>query len=626
MSLGSALATAISGLRANQTALSIVSSNVANSQTPGYVTRSVNQIETSTGDSGASVSVVGVNRQVDQFVQTQLRSETSGGAYADQIASVLNQLQSVYGTPGDSGSLETAFSNFTKAVQSLSANSGSPSAQVSALTAAQSLAQQLNTTTQGIQTLRSNAEQDLGISVGQANAALTRIAQLNTQLRGLPPDDPFAPTLQDQRDSAIDQLSKLIDIRVSTDNTGQATIYTTNGVELVGAEASQLIFNSKGTLDASSQWNADPTKSTAGSLTAKLANGATIDLIGTHSISSGQIAADLTLRDKTLVQAQAQLDQLAASISSALSDKTTAGTAAPASLAPKAGFDLDLSNVLPGNAVNFTYTDSANVQHQVSIVRVDDPAALPLANTGTNPNNRVIGVDFSGGLSSVVAQLNGAFFGANLQFSNPGAPSSTLRLVDNGAGGATVNAASTTTTVSSLTSGNAQLPLFTDGNSLYTGGITASGSQQTGLAGRITVNSALLGDPSKLSVFSTSPATQAGDTTRTDFIFSQLTAGKFTYSPQTGLGSAATPFNGTLSSFMQQFLSFQANAATAATQLQQGQDVVVNNLQQKLKNGSGVNIDTELASLIALQNTYAANAHVMSAVQTMMTTLLQIQV
>jgi flagellar hook-associated protein 1 len=624
MSLGSALATAISGLRANQAALSIVSSNVANSQTPGYVTRSVNQVETSTGDSGASVSVVGVNRQVDQFVQTQLRSETSGGAYADQIASVLNQLQSVYGTPGDSGSLETAFSNFTTAVQSLSANSGSPSAQVSTLTAAQSLAQQLNTTTQGIQTLRSNAEQDIGISVGQANAALTQIAQLNTQLQGLPPNDPVAPTLQDQRDTAIDQLSKLIDIRVSTGNTGQTTIYTANGVELVGAQASTLGFNSQGTLNANSQWNANPAKSTAGTLTVKLANGATIDLIATNSINSGQIAADLALRDKTLVQAQAQVDQLAASISSALSDKTTAGTAAPATLAPKAGFDLDLSNVSPGNTVNFTYTDSANTQHQVSIVRVDDPAALPLANTGTNPNNQVIGVNFSGGLPAVVAQLNSAFGAANLQFSNPSG--STLRVVDNGTGTAKVNAASVTTTVSSLTSGSAQLPLFTDGNSLYTGSITASGSQQTGLAGRITVNAALLADPSKLTVFNTSPPTPAGNTTRTDFIFSQLTSGTFTYSPQTGVGSAATPFKGTLTSFTQQFLSQQANAATSATQLQQGQDVVVNTLQQKFKATSGVNIDTELASLIALQNTYAANAHVMSAVQTMMTTLLQVQV
>jgi len=48
-------------------------------------------------------------------------------------------------------------------------------------------------------------------------------------------------------------------------------------------------------------------------------------------------------------------------------------------------------------------------------------------------------------------------------------------------------------------------------------------------------------------------------------------------------------------------------------------------LQQKLKSSSGVNIDTEMANLIALQNTYAANAHVMSVVQTMMNSLMQVQ-
>ena len=44
MGLSSALATAMSGLRANQAALSIISSNVANAQTPGYVTENPNQI------------------------------------------------------------------------------------------------------------------------------------------------------------------------------------------------------------------------------------------------------------------------------------------------------------------------------------------------------------------------------------------------------------------------------------------------------------------------------------------------------------------------------------------------------------------------------------------------------
>jgi flagellar hook-associated protein 1 FlgK len=607
----------MSGLQANQAALSIVSSNIANSQTPGYVSQSVNQVEVASGTDGASVSVTGVNRQLNQFVQTQLRTETSGGAYADQMASVLTQLQSVYGSPGAAGSLETAFSNFTTALQSLSTTSGSSSSQISAASAAQALAQQLNATTQGIQTLRTNAEQDLNISVGQANAAMSQIAQINTALQGLSTTDPTAATLMDQRDAAINKLSQLMDIRVSTTGNNQTTVYTSNGVELVGVQASKLTFNSQGTLSANSQWNSNPALSSTGTITCTLANGATVDMIATNSISSGQIAADVTLRDKALVQAQAQVDQLAASISGGLSDTTTAGTPVTG---PPAGFSLNTSNMLPGNSISLTYTDTAtSTQHQVSLVNVTDPAALPLQNA-PNANPKLIGINFTGVPTPVLTQLNTALGSSNLVFSLSG---STLQVT--GSGAVTVNAASVTTTASSLANGSAQLPLFTDGNSLYTGTITATGAQQTGYAGRITVNPALVADPSKFITYSTSPATQAGDTTRPDYLYSQMTTGTFTYSPQTGLGTAATPFKGTLGGFMQQFLSQQANASTSATQLQQGQDVVVSALQQRMTSTSGVNIDTEMANLISLQNTYAANAHVMSVVQSMMTSLMQIQ-
>jgi flagellar hook-associated protein 1 len=620
MSLGSALSNAMSGLRANQAALSVVSSNIANAQTPGYIAQSTNQIEVITGDTGSSVIVTGVNRTLNQFVQTQLRTETSGGAYADQIASVLTQLQTAYGTPGEAGSLETAYSNFTAGLQSLSTTSGSSSAQITTVTAAQALAQQLNATTQGIQTLRTNAEQDLNISVGQANTAMAQIAKINTQLQGAIATDPTSVTLMDQRDLAIDQLSQLMDIRVSNNGNNQTTVYTSNGTELVGAQASSLSFNSQGTLNANSQWTSNPATSSAGTITIRLANGANIDMIATNSINSGQIAADLTLRDKTLVQAQAQVDQLAATLASAMSDKTTAGTAVTG---PPAGFSLNTSNMLPGNTISLTYTDSAtSTKHQVSIVNVTDPTALPLQNA-PNANPTRIGIDFSGTPATVVAKLTAAFGGSNLQFSLSG---STLQVTDNGTNSATVNAASVTTTASLLTGGSPQLPLFTDGNLLYTGAITGTGSQQTGLAGRITVNAALLADPSKITVYSTSPPTNAGDTTRPDFLYTQLTTGNFTYSPQTGLGTAASPFKGTLSGFMQQFLSQQSNASTTATQLQQGQDVVVNALQQKFKSVSGVSIDTEMSNLIALQNIYSANAHVMTTVQAMMTSLMAIQV
>jgi flagellar hook-associated protein 1 FlgK len=398
-------------------------------------------------------------------------------------------------------------------------------------------------------------------------------------------------------------------------------VFTTSGIQLVGGvQASKLSFNAQSSLTANSQWNADPSKSSVGTITCQLPNGAKIDMIASQGINSGQIAADVQLRDKTLVQAQNQVDQMAATLASSLSDVTTGGTQVAG---PPSGFDTDLSNVLPGNAFNVTYTDSGNVSHTLTVVRVDDPTALPIPNTASNPNDKVIGVNFSGGLASIVSQLNTQVGGtAHLTFSASG---SLLRTVDDGSSASTVTAASTTTTVQSLASGNPQLPFFTDRASLYTGAITSTASQITGLAGRIQVNAALLADPSKLTVYSTSPVTPAGDTTRSDFLYDQLTSATYTYSPNTGLGAAAAPFKGTLPSFLQQFVSVQSSAATTAKQVAQGQDVVVNTLQEKFNAKAGVNIDTEMTNLIALQNSYAANAHVMTVVQTMMQTLLQAQ-
>ena len=623
MGLSSALANAMSGLAANQAALAITSSNVANANTTGYVTESVNQIEEPTGGAGAAALVTGVSRDIDTFVQSQLRTETGGAGFANQTSNILTQLQSIYGTPGGTGTLETAFNNFTSAIQALQTSTTGLSAQTTALSAAQTLAQQLNTTSQGIQTLRSNVQQDIGNSVAQANTDMQQIAAINTKLQSLSPTDPSAATLEDQRDSAINDLSNLVDVKVTTDGSNQANVFTSTGIQLVGdGLASQFKFSSPGTLSPTSLYNANPALSGVGSLTISLPNGASLDVVSNNVVTSGQIAADLQLRDTILPQAQAQVDQLAATLSSSLSDQTTQGTAVTPT-ASTSGFTLDLSNVQAGNTVNLTYTNSAGVQQQVQIVAVDDPKALPLSSQpGASP--QVIGIDFSGTTASVASQLNAALGQAHLQFSNPSG--NTLQVVTSSGDNVTINSASTTTTVTSLTSGSAQLPLFTDSGSPYTGAITSSGSEMTGLAGRIQVNPALLANPANLTTYSTNPPTAAGDNTRSDFIYSQLTSANFTYSPKTGLGSTTAPFTGTITSYLQQFVSQQAAAASSATQLQQGQAVVVSTLQQKFNSTSAVNIDSELSNLIALQNSYAANAHVMSVVQSMMNTLLQAQV
>src|ERR1700710_194510 len=598
MSLSDALSIAMSGLRANQAAMALVSSNVANAETPGYVRKTLDQVTVDSGSYGSGVRIAGVNRELDQYIQAQLRTETSGAGYASLRSNFLQQLQSIYGNPGSVGTLEDAFNGLTTAVQALSTSPDSQSGRIGVVNAANVLSSQLNSMTQGIQTLRGAAENGISDSVNSANNLMSQIATINNQLASNPlggtSTDSSTAALLDQRDQYITQLSELMDIRVTTNSANQVTVFTSSGVQLVGNEAARLSFNAQGTVTPNTQWSSDPSKSNLGSVVVSYNDGASINLTATGGIKSGKIAAYTELRDKSLVEAQNQLDQFAASMSSALSDKTTAGSAATSGL--QSGFDLNVADLKAGNVIHVTYTDTAtNTQREVSIMRVDDASVLPLSNSATaDPNDQVVGVDFSGGMASVVAQLNTALGGSNLQFSGSG---SSLTVLNN-TGFSTVNAASVTTTQTNLTNGSAELSLFTDNGTSYTGAIGATCSQSTGLAGRLAVNNALVADPSKLVLYSASTA--AGDTTRSDFILSQLSTAKFQYSPASGVGSASAPFKGTLLSYMQQFTSAQGAAADAAAQLSDGQDVVLNTLQAKMSSSSGVNIDDEMAHLLSL--------------------------
>ena len=616
MSLIQALSTAMSGLRAAQMGLAVTAGNVANVNTAGYVRESVDLVATSAGGSGTSIDVAGVNRTLDQLVQNQLWTERSGGSYADAKAQLYQQLQQAYGTPGSPSAFDHAFNDFTAAMQALATSPAAPSAQSGALSAAQALAQNLNSTSSAIQGLRTQAEQGIGVDVQQANAAMQQIAQINQELgAGGAAQDSATATLEDQRGQAITQLSQLMNIKVVQTGDNQVSVFTASGTQLVGTQAATLSFDARGALSPNAVWSADPSQRGVGTITLTSPSGDTTDLIANKSIQSGQIGAYLEMRDQILPQAQGQIDQLAAQMSRALSDQTTGGTAVTAGT--QAGFAVDVGGLLPGNSARITYTDASNVHHTVTIVRVDDPSALPLPNNPSTPNDQTIGVNFTGGMASVVAQLNAAL-GTRLQFSNPAG--TTLQVL-NATAATTVNSLTATATATGLAAGSPQLPLFLDGTAPITGAITGAGSQDTGLAARIAVNPALLANPSGLVAYS--PATSAGDPTRPNFIVGQLASAQLTFAPPGGGGSQSAPFTGTLANYISQVVGQQSQAASAATNLQQGQDIVVNALQQRLSSDSGVNIDQEMSNLISLQTSYGANARVMATVQQMMNTLMQ---
>ncbi|MDC7786744.1 flagellar hook-associated protein FlgK [Rhodoplanes sp. TEM] len=619
MSLTQALGTAAAGLKTAQGGLSLVAANVANAQTPGYVRKTTETATIAAGGDLVSVRLAAVNRIVDQYVQRQLRTEASGGSYAELRSLFYDRLQNIYADPNSATSIESVYNDFTTALQALTTNPSDYSTRVNVLSTAQAMAQQLNNMSADIQALRENAEQGLADCIRNANTCLQGLAKVNTQLTSSHIEDATRASLLDQRDYYLDQLSELMDIRVTEDAFDSVTVFTSSGIQLAGAEATTLSFDAQGMMSPGAQWSADPAKRQVGTIVVTNSAGGTMDLIETRSFRSGEIAAYLEMRDKVLVEAQTQLDELAASISRALSDVTTAGT--PVTSGAQAGFDLDVSGLLAGNSVKVSWTDTLTGKlHSATLVRVDDPGALPLSDSLTSdPNDKVIGIDFSGGLAAAVAQMNAAFTG-QVQFSNPSG--TTLRVLDDGAAStADLVSASVTKTQTSLTGGTAELPFFMDGAQYYSGAVAGSYPQSVGFAGRITINPALLADPSRLVVYDT--GTTSADQTRPNFLYDRLTTATQTFAPQTGIGSQTAPFSGSISSFLRQTMAQQGENAAGAAKLAEGQTMVVDALQQRLNEGAAVNIDEEMTTLLTLQTAYGANARVFSVVNEMLKTLLQ---
>ena len=79
-----------------------------------------------------------------------------------------------------------------------------------------------------------------------------------------------------------------------------------------------------------------------------------------------------------------------------------------------------------------------------------------------------------------------------------------------------------------------------------------------------------------------------------------------------------------MSDFIRQAVSFQGANAENAKRLNEGQEIVVNALQSRYAERSTVNVDSEMAHLLVLQQAYGANARVLSTVKDMIDLLMRI--
>jgi len=623
MGLSTSLNTAIGGLNATQLGIGVVSQNVANAGTTGYVRR---QVSTADSLSGLTIGVQSsqVQRLLDKIVQHQLWQEASGAAYTSTRASALSNLDKLYGAPGSATALDTVFSKFTSALQSLQNDPSSYSLRSQVIDNATQLARQLNTLSNGVQALRSQAENGIATAVSKVNDLLGALTKVNARIVASPNDNASA-SLRDQRDLILSELSQYVDIKTTEDARGSVSVVTGSGTQLFdGQPAVTFSFDQHSAIGPDDQWSTDPTKRSVGTITMRDSSGNVSDAITNKIFRSGEIAANIELRDKTLVQAQAQLDEIAAQMSKALSDREIGGTAVTAGAA--SGFDVDMAGLQSGNTITLDYKVTPGGQTQrFTFVRVDSAASLPLpASAGGDANNRVVGIDFSGGPASVAAQIQAAV-GTGFTVSNTG---STLRIVDDGTAGTRDVIGLTsrpTSTVLSSAGGTPELPFFVDGaaGTPFTGSYEG-GSQTTGFASRITINPALVADRSLLAVYSTSPATAQGDTTRPQLMLDRLTQSQRSFTNAVGLDGNNATSSTTIATFVQRVVSSQGQAVEAAKRLDEGQQVALASIQSRFQETAQVNVDQEMSMLIELQNAYAANARIISTVKEMMDVLMRV--
>jgi flagellar hook-associated protein 1 len=476
------------------------------------------------------------------------------------------------------------------------------------------LAQQVVTTSNGIQTLRSSVEDALSQSVTDANTLLQQLANLNTQISAAPGANNL--DLLDSRDAALSQLSNLMTITVTQHPDGTVDLATRNGSSLLsGGSAATLRFNAHSNLSANSLYSTDPNQSGVGTITLT-SGGRTTDLLASGAPIGGQIGGLVDLRDNVLVQAQSQLDDFAAGVSQALSNRQVSSSPVTA------GLSIDTTGLQRGNRISLSYVDKNGVSHQATIIRVDDASQLPLPNTATgDPNDQVIGVSFANGVASAATAIQSALdsIGRGLTVSTSSATPPTNDLTVTAASPASVASLSASITNTQLQGQGAALPVFVDGatGSPYTASFD-NGNQRVGYGQRIEVNPALQSLPSALTDATGNSST--GDLGRINALVSQLSSQPIDVSSQSSIPYSKTM---TAGNFVKQILQTQANNTNQLTTLNNSQSVVLSSVQARFNQGASVNMDEELTNLTALQNVYAANAKVMTAVRDMFTVLMQ---
>jgi len=301
-------------LMADQEALNVTSNNVANQNTAGYTRQVVNfqsvDAVTLSGSTFGSGVTASATSQRDRVLEQQVQQQTQTQAQSGAFESALQQVENIFGLSSTTSSasstvLGTAINSFFSSLTALASNPSDTATRQNVLTAANTLAGAFNSASNQLAQVSTSLNQQVVGDVSQVNSLTKTIASLNAQITSSSPNAD-AGALEDQRQLAIAQLSKLVGLnQISTEN---------NGITLTTSSGAVLVSGSK----------SFPVSTTLVGGTIHILAGVDGQDV-TSNLTGGDLGGVLQARDQQLPSYQNELDSFAFGIGSAVNAQNELG-------------------------------------------------------------------------------------------------------------------------------------------------------------------------------------------------------------------------------------------------------------------------------------------------------------
>lgn len=403
MSISGALSNALSGLTAASRSAEIVSENVANALTEGYGRRKIELAAQALGGNGAGVTVNGVVRQVNEPVIAERRLADAALGNADTTATFFGDLQRALGLPDDPASITGRIDKLEASLIEAASRPDSQARLQASVTAAKGLAGKINAASREIQDLRLSADRQISGLVDTLNTGLTRIEDLNHQIRIQLGSGSNAAALMDRRQQEIDRIAEIVPLKQVPREGGQVALYTNGGAILLDGHAATVGFVPVNTMVPQMTIG-------SGALSGISLNGVAVPEGAGGPLSGGRLSALFELRDGSAVEAQARLDAVARDLVERFADPTVDPTLAPG--AP--GLFTDAGAAF--NAANET-----GLSGRISVSAIVDPAlggtlwhlrdGLGASTMGDVGNGSLLSA-LAGAIQKPRAPVSGGFSGA----------------------------------------------------------------------------------------------------------------------------------------------------------------------------------------------------------------------